>query len=488
MSGCVKLRGKGFMLKDTIAYLAFTGQDPHNEKKEDAQINSLAFNTWYSSLDISRIVYALQMRDAQTKEWFPLVAAIDPAMCSVQTVIETLFNHFNYSSNAPYLPFIFTPDPGASHYVAGLLTCFNEEIHLYIFDPLGSEGRKKRLKEALSPLKRAGLSLHFFHDAVQNTVWEGDGIFSCGPLCVEFIKSVLDHPEWVEKLGSCADDDLSVGNFFEPLFIDEASYIRTILKYRQEHADLLNRLDDAQLKPAFEVQRVLTTSLRSTLDVNHDYDFDFEDDVPRNQQIERTLESNTNAQASIESKEVNNDDVNHPSNQQSEDEFESNTSAQPSIESINDQTEERGKLNKLTLLCHQYLNYAFRQLEQDEEVARAADTMLVLSYNEDEKITSLKEKYNMVKKLHDIAIDPKATVRDFEDELNHPDCKILLNHHRDNIFSRLIANLWGIIAAIPRMLFYSSPTGFFNHPYFWRSHSEELHESLKDIIEVEFVQ
>ena len=66
--------------------------------------------------------------------------------------------------------------------------------------------------------------------------------------------------------------------------------------------------------------------------------------------------------------------------------------------------------------------------------------------SEDEKITILKEKYNTAKNLQDIAVMPTGTWEAFAIEFNNPVCETLLKSHRDNMFARLIAYLWGVIA------------------------------------------
>jgi hypothetical protein len=245
---------KDLMMPDTQAYQAFVGENPFGESGEEAKEDSRKFTTWYSSIDMGRMMYALQMQKSapSAPAWVPLIAAITPDIKSVKEVMDVLIDLLSTSEKMPFLPFVFTPDPGGSHYVAGLLIFLDDKPHLYIFDPLGDERREKRLREELN--MDEPIPLHFFSEQVQKPDWEGVGIYSCGPICIQFIKSVLENPKWIESLEENPNLDLRIADLFSLPSESKEAYQEAILGYRQADAKLLNTLDDAQIEPAFNAQ------------------------------------------------------------------------------------------------------------------------------------------------------------------------------------------------------------------------------------------
>lgn len=156
------------------------------------------------------------------------------------------------------------------------------------------------------------------------------------------------------------------------------------------------------------------------------------------------------------------------------------TSATLLANKINNSIPNTFKLNKLNVLCSDYLDYARRKLHIKPTEPYAP---LSASAEESEKIFILKQKHNLVLKLYQLTRSESPNLDAFKNELNGDTCKTLLHQHRDNIFMRLIADLWGVIAGIPRLLFYKSPNGLFQHPCFWQPHSEVLYKALQ--VEVE---
>lgn len=128
------------------------------------------------------------------------------------------------------------------------------------------------------------------------------------------------------------------------------------------------------------------------------------------------------------------------------------------------------ELSHLHHLCIHYQTYLLKELDKVSNgsfdlrprIANVTYSALLRKFMITEELLSIiTDEGNPKEKLNAF----KVTLKNYENELST---------HRDGPIGRFIANLWGVLAALPRLMLYSNASSSIRHPAFWRSTGEQL--------------
>lgn len=213
-------------------------------------IDSRNFLSWYDNEDVQRLIFQIYQSIPENKKQLfaqPYVF-LDGMEVDEDTALDKLLavcHHHLQEQNRPFLPFILKPKI-LPHYYAGFIH-INPD-YIYIFDPVGTTITNKKFRDGFKVSQSgriANLPVFVAKERIQNTQYE-EGIASCGPICVEFLDYIMNHPETIP-------DSLSSSSIIPPIFTelmqsDMGTYQIAILGIRQKHDDYLGYLSDAQLR------------------------------------------------------------------------------------------------------------------------------------------------------------------------------------------------------------------------------------------------
>lgn len=204
--------------------------------EEGNELDSRQFDTWYYPDETNVIlgIYYKQL-DPVVKKLVvaPLVLYhFEPQQ--LKNVIRTLIDLLG-KSKKQYFPFMFAPEAGGAHYMAGMLQREGDNIRLIIFNPVGHIDRlnfgelKDEIEIISSPHK------------IQSFEKDGDKLVSCGPICVEFIQYAMTHLKQIDALDKRFKLDDS---FLNPL--ESKQYKTSVMGFRSQHDSMLEKLTDAE--------------------------------------------------------------------------------------------------------------------------------------------------------------------------------------------------------------------------------------------------
>ena len=207
------------------------------------------FKSWYHIDDIRRVLWMKfrKLDDAVKKGTLHPFVYYEPPTefltidfeFKLDDLLKPLIDKLENSPQT-YFPFIFKPEKGSSHYVAGFLRKNTDgKIIVFLFNPTGT------------PLRIDSRSLTFggFVEVISSnkqlqTNKKDDGkLVSCGPLCMAFIDYIMSHPEYMEQL----DKDFQLPKFLNLHDNDEINYKKLVMDLRQEHYRVLDTIEDTEL-------------------------------------------------------------------------------------------------------------------------------------------------------------------------------------------------------------------------------------------------
>ena len=212
--------------------------------------DSREFATWYDNEDIQRLIWQIyQNIPANKKHNFlkPYVFYDNMEKDEATTLNKLLdvCHQLLREKNLKYLPFILKPRI-LPHFYAGIIH-INPD-YIYIFDPVGSNLNNVKFRDCFkvpSYNQIGDLRVIVASEKIQNTVYE-EGLVSCGPLCVEFLDYIMNHPEIVPE--SNFPSSIIPPQFDELRQSDLEKYQTSILTIRQKHDRYLGQLSDEQLE------------------------------------------------------------------------------------------------------------------------------------------------------------------------------------------------------------------------------------------------
>lgn len=208
--------------------------------------DSREFNTWYDNEDVQRIVWSLYdnlPEKSQDKFSQPFVF-YDGFIC-FETLMNACKEHL-LQENKRYFPFIIKPELGSAHYMAGIFRVKNNQIKLFLFNPIGYANKKHAQKRLglTNPSVVADIDLILSPHPVQNAVYDGGVLVSCGPLCIEFLEYALNNPSWIQEL----DERFILPEFFLNYQTENKDqYRQKIHELRIKHDAILGNLADSRL-------------------------------------------------------------------------------------------------------------------------------------------------------------------------------------------------------------------------------------------------
>lgn len=200
------------------------------------------FHCWYHNDDVKRISWALFTRlPAKTRALFlqPQVMFDGIYQRDIGDILNIAANWFRKTPEAVrYFPFIFKPELGGVHYMAGVFVKVAAlGMKLVLFNPAG---HIKHINiDRLDKLIDVQISPH----ALQTAKKDGGKLVSCGPLSLYFLEYILNNPDWLEGLDKkfILPEDLN-------RFNEESTYKDNVLKLRQAHDLLLQTVSDEDVK------------------------------------------------------------------------------------------------------------------------------------------------------------------------------------------------------------------------------------------------
>lgn len=232
--------------------------DFRNNEGEDSR----NFKVWYGNLATQRIVRTLYQKALQKerpqnkpvagekKELLEPYVFFDGMDMISFNDLMTLSKDWFLQSDKNYFPFVFKPELGGAHYMAGILRKEkNGEVTFFLFNPVGypdDEAKKRAQRRLLLPSINhvGGMRLIMSPHQIQSSEKDGGVLVSCGPLCIEFIDYALNNPDWIEQLDE---------NFILPEHLMQYSkdtqpeYQRRIEVVRLAHDELLGEIGDELL-------------------------------------------------------------------------------------------------------------------------------------------------------------------------------------------------------------------------------------------------
>lgn len=214
-----------------------------NRDEEDSR----NFNVWYHNEDVQYLtwLYYQQIPASQKEDMLEPYIFFDgigdtPSL-TFDRLMEITREYFS-SSKKTYFPFIFKPEIGGAHYMAGIVRKNSDGIKLFLFNPLGYEKEyaKRRLQLASSD-KTGGMDLIFSPHKIQDKEKEDGPLVSCGPLCVEFLKYAMENPNWVADLDEAF---ILPEEFTQYTKLEKTEYQSSIKKLREKHDNMLGKITD----------------------------------------------------------------------------------------------------------------------------------------------------------------------------------------------------------------------------------------------------
>ena len=211
--------------------------------------DSRAFETWYDNEDVQRLIWQIYQEVPENKKQLfakPYVfydnLEKDEAT-ALDKLLEACFLLLR-EQNLKFLPFILKPRI-LPHFYAGFIHVNSD--YIYIFDPVGTDLNNKKFRDCfkLSHSNQIGnLRVIVSAEQIQNTTYE-KGLVSCGPICVEFLDYLMNHPEIVPE----SNPSESV---ISPLLIELKNnrfenYRDSMITLRNKHDRYLGQLSDQQL-------------------------------------------------------------------------------------------------------------------------------------------------------------------------------------------------------------------------------------------------
>ena len=221
------------------------------EFRTQDQADSRAFETWYRNEDVQRLIWQIyQDIPADKKYHFLKPYVFYDGLDNEATTLDKLLGACHLlllEQHLKYLPFILKPGM-TQHFCAGFIHV--DPDYIYIFDPLGSSlstnSFRKRFGVSTSN-QIADLPVIVSSEKIQNPRYEDKGGFvSCGPLCVEFLDYIMNHPEVVPD-SSVPTSSIISPDFGALIESDPEGYRTFIVTIREKHDRYLSALSDELL-------------------------------------------------------------------------------------------------------------------------------------------------------------------------------------------------------------------------------------------------
>lgn len=231
----------------TIAQVLFQNRDSTDCTK---------FHSWYHNEDVQRLIWNDFIHippDDRATMMDPFVffdgigdtwnLTFDRLMTLCREKLES-----STDSQHSYFPFIFKPETGGAHYMAGIVRKDKDQTRFFLFNPLGYEKTYAQKRLGLSSSdSTGGMKLILSPHAVQQKEKEDGPLVSCGPLCVEFLKYAMHHPDWVASL----DERFVLPAHLQELVnMEKAEYQEKMIAFRHMHKEELGQISDEQLDDA----------------------------------------------------------------------------------------------------------------------------------------------------------------------------------------------------------------------------------------------
>ena len=176
----------------TIAQKKFISRDAEDSR---------AFNTWLHNEDVQSIVWQLfrEVPDQIKRSYIePFVFADGLDTVPFDEIINWAESQLDLSEKK-YFPFIFKPETGGAHYMAGIIRQDDDAKKLFLFNPTGytkkmatarwklrdPQGNNVAGDEDQDGNFHYGMDLVLSAHQVQSQNKDGGVLVSCGPICIE---------------------------------------------------------------------------------------------------------------------------------------------------------------------------------------------------------------------------------------------------------------------------------------------------------------
>lgn len=263
----------------TIAQKKFISRDA---------MDSRHFETWLHNEDVQRIIWQLYREvppQIKTNYTEPFVFVDNVDTVSFDEIIDWAGSQLDLSDKL-YFPFIFKPETGGAHYMAGIIRQDYDCKKLFLFNPTGYT---KKMATARLKLRdpqgnnvagdedqdgnfHYGMDLVLSAHQVQNQQKDGGVLVSCGPICIEFLKFALNNPQWVMSL----DDKFKLPPQLEQLVSKEQeAYKQDIIALRKAHFETLSKISDQETDHAMKFFAPRVDALLNRDVQNDDEDLDW---------------------------------------------------------------------------------------------------------------------------------------------------------------------------------------------------------------------
>ncbi|KTC99449.1 hypothetical protein [Legionella erythra] len=219
------------------------------------------FHSWYHIDDVKRILWGLFTRlPAKSRALFlqPQVMFDGIYQRNIGDILNITADWFRKTpEEVRYFPFIFKPELGGVHYLAGVFVKVAAlGMKLVLFNPAG------HIKHINIDNLDKLIDVHVSPHALQTAKKDGGKLVSCGPLSLYFLEYILNHPNWLETL----DNEFTLPEVLSQ-FNEESTYKDDVLKLRQAHDRLLQTVSDEDVKKVEAFYEPFDDMLLKALDV-----------------------------------------------------------------------------------------------------------------------------------------------------------------------------------------------------------------------------